>query len=72
MLHPESRGRNREFAMPRETRAMCDGEEWDTVKINFAEARLFAKPQIGNHVSSFVCGEAYNGTCKERSNAASF
>jgi len=51
---------------------MCDGEEWDTVKINFAEARLFAKRQIGNHVSSFVCGEAYSGTCKERSNAASF
>ena len=51
---------------------MCDGEERDTVKINFAEARLFTKREIGNHVSGFVCGEAYDGTCQERSNVAAF
>jgi hypothetical protein len=72
MLHPESRGRNREFAMPRETAAVCDGEERDTVEINFAEARLFTKRQISNQMSGFVRGEACDGTCKERSNALPF
>jgi hypothetical protein len=72
MLHPESRGRNREFAMRRETAAVCDGEKRDTVEINLAKARLFSKRQISHQMSGFVCGEAYDGACKERSNALPF
>jgi hypothetical protein len=72
MLHPESRGRNREFAMPRQTAAVCDGEKRDTVEINFAKARLFTKREIGDQMSRFVRGKPGNGTCQERSNAASF
>ena len=58
--------------MPRETAAVCDGEERDTVKINFAEARLFTKCQIRNQMSGFVRGEAYDGSSQERSNPLPF
>ena len=58
--------------MPREAAAVCDGEERDTVEVNFANARLFTKGQISNQMSGFMRREAYDGTSQERSNALPF
>ena len=58
--------------MPREAAAVCDGEERNAVKIYFAEPRLFTKGEIRDHMSSFMGGEPYDGTCQERSKALPF
>jgi len=72
MLHPESRRRNREFTMSRETAPVRDGKERDSVEINFAKARLLTKREISDQMSGLVGGKAYDGTCEERSNPLSF
>jgi hypothetical protein len=72
MLHPETCGRDREFAMSREAAAVGDGEERDPVEIHFAKAGLLTKGQIGNHMSGFVRDEAERSTCQEGSNALPF
>jgi hypothetical protein len=58
--------------MPRQTAAVCDGEERDAMEIDFGESGPFTKNKARHHVASFVRGKAYGSTCQERRNTLSF